>query len=155
MYCQQLQSCDVDVYTERKRWSQETAGAVLVATNKYNDLYWRVHMHSTDYVQCSMEGQDVEKEPLSKKPRLHKDQKVSDTLKNAEEVHTNISVASNPFSSRHSDGNVTMEISESHAEASVQHIREKDVGITHYISTHPGIFGILKQRFIHFITTSS
>lgn len=40
------------------------------------------------------------------------------------------------------------EIPQSSAEMSVlqQQTREEDVGITEYISTHPGIFGVLKQR---------
>ena len=36
----------------------------------------------------------------------------------------------------------------------IPHYREEDVGITEYISIHPGFFGILKQRSAHDILSS-
>ena len=39
--------------------------------------------------------------------------------------------------------------------SAISHHREEDVGITEYISTHPGFFGILKQRSAHNILSSA
>ena len=101
-----------------------------------------------------MEGQDVEKEPLPKKPRLHQRCVQEDALTNAEEDHTHVSLTSEPSSSsKHLDSIVSVETAESPGvtkgtSVGLQHSREEDVGITYYISTQPGIFGILKQRLL-------
>lgn len=39
---------------------------------------------------------------------------------------------------------------EGNSEVTQRHLKEGDVGITEYISSHPGFTGILKQRFVNY-----